>query len=221
MLDAVVEELLLEHGDRAVRSSRCSRWLLALVVPWLCVAACMRAGRHRRARRAASRLLLAMLARADRARHRDARQCRSAAARGAAPGRRGAGVRARARPRARVEAGQVNGLATASPLPCMLDIRPTSGSCSPPAEDPMAESAPSTNPFPTPSSTTLEGFLASDAVPQDCMDLEMLDGFLDGDRQRAGDDPAVRMAAAGVERRRPHRERRRSPTTSRRSRSWR
>src|ERR671929_111585 len=24
----------------------------------------------------------------------------------------------------------------------------------------------------------LEGFLASDAVPQDCMDLEMLDGFL-------------------------------------------
>jgi len=25
---------------------------------------------------------------------------------------------------------------------------------------------------------SLEGFLASDAVPQDCMDLEMLDGFL-------------------------------------------
>ena len=24
----------------------------------------------------------------------------------------------------------------------------------------------------------LEGFLASDLVPQDCMDLEMLDGFL-------------------------------------------
>ena len=24
----------------------------------------------------------------------------------------------------------------------------------------------------------LEGFLASDAVPEDCMDLEMLDGFL-------------------------------------------
>ena len=25
---------------------------------------------------------------------------------------------------------------------------------------------------------SLEGFLASDSVPQDCMDLEMLDGFL-------------------------------------------
>ena len=51
----------------------------------------------------------------------------------------------------------------------------------------------------------LEGFLASDAVPQDCMDLEMLDGFLTAIVQRTRVDPAVRMAAAGVERRQPQR----------------
>jgi hypothetical protein len=33
-------------------------------------------------------------------------------------------------------------------------------------------------PLSDPELDELEGFLASDAVPQDCMDLEMLDGFL-------------------------------------------
>jgi len=42
----------------------------------------------------------------------------------------------------------------------------------------MAEIRALDEPLSDPELDELEGFLASDLVPQDCMDLEMLDGFL-------------------------------------------
>ena len=84
----------------------------------------------------------------------------------------------------------------------------------------MAELRALDEPLTDPELDELEGFLASDLVPQDCMDLEMLDGFLDGHRQRPGKRPAVGMAAAGVERRRSQRRIPRSPAAIRRSGSW-
>ena len=42
----------------------------------------------------------------------------------------------------------------------------------------MAELRALDEPLTDPELDELEGFLASDLVPQDCMDLEMLDGFL-------------------------------------------
>jgi uncharacterized protein len=42
----------------------------------------------------------------------------------------------------------------------------------------MAEMRALDEPLSDPELDELEGFLASDLVPQDCMDLEMLDGFL-------------------------------------------
>ena len=47
-----------------------------------------------------------------------------------------------------------------------------------PPEIPMAELRALDEPLSDAELDALEGFLASDAVPQDCMDLEMLDGFL-------------------------------------------
>ena len=66
----------------------------------------------------------------------------------------------------------------------------------------------------------LEAFLASDAVPQDCMDLEMLDGYLTAIASGPESIQPSEWLPRRVERGRPQRDARPTDPPSRRSASW-